>query len=83
MEKTYHTCISHLTLYIYIYMCIYPEQKKKGKKERKGIKNHGGISTSHSISERIFSGAWVGGQTFALISVLVILGALMMPASSL
>ena len=79
--------ISHLHLtpdFIYIYIYVYISRtKKKGKKERKGIKNHGGISTSHSISERIFSGAWVGGQTFALISVLVILGALMMPASSL
>ena len=38
MEKTYHTCISHLTLYIYIYMCIYPEQKKKEKRKEKELK---------------------------------------------
>ena len=63
--------ISHLNLTPdFIYICIYPEQKKRKKRKEKEEKNHGGISFSHSISERVFSGAWDGGQAFALISVL-------------
>lgn len=59
------------------------KKKKKEKRKEKEEKNHSGISISHSMSERIFSGAWDGGQAFALISVLVTLGTLMIPASSL